>query len=61
MTEEIIGLAIKEASLKGLEVQRRNGSPLHLMLQRFSEAELMKIKKQFLRDLGREYQARGQQ
>jgi hypothetical protein len=50
---EITGLALKEASIKGLEVQRRNGSPLSIMLQRFSEAELMNIKKQFLRDLGR--------
>jgi hypothetical protein len=49
---ELIGLAIKEASLKGLEVQRRTGSPLYLLLQRFPEAELMKIKNQFLRDLG---------
>jgi hypothetical protein len=50
---EITGLVLKEASLKGLEVQRRNGSPLSIMLQRFSEAELMNIKKQFLKDLGR--------
>ena len=50
---EVTGLALKEASIKGLEVQRRNGSSISIMLQRFSEAELMNIKRQFLRDLGR--------
>ncbi len=58
---EITGLALKDASRKGLEVQRRNGPPFYLELQRFSEAELMATKKQFLRDLGRENQPRGQQ
>ena len=60
LAAEITGLALKEASLKGLEVQRRNGSSLSIMLQRFSEAELMKIKKQFLRDLGHGSSSRGQ-
>jgi hypothetical protein len=53
---EFIGLALKDPSRKGMEVQRRNGTPFHLELQRFSEAELMNIKKQFLWDLGRERQ-----
>jgi hypothetical protein len=57
---EITGLALKEASIKGLEVQRRNGPPLSIMLQRFSEAELMKIKRQFLKDLSCEGSNRDQ-
>jgi hypothetical protein len=51
---EVIGLALKDVTRKGLEVQRRKGPPFYLELQRFSEAELMSVKKQFLIDLGRE-------
>jgi len=51
---EVISLALKDVSRKGLEVQRTHREPFYLLLQRFSEAELMKIKKRFLRDLGRE-------
>lgn len=51
---EVVGLALKDVTRKGLELERRNGPPFYLELQRFSEADLMNIKKQFLRDLGRE-------
>jgi hypothetical protein len=51
---DIISLALKDVTRKGLELQRRQGKPFYLLLQRFSEAELMKIKKRFLQDLGRE-------
>ena len=50
----ILSLAVKDPSRKGLEVQRRNGTPFSLSLQRFSEGELLRIKKRFLADLGRE-------
>ncbi len=51
---DILSLAVKDPSRKGLEVQRRNGTPFSLSLQRFSEGELLRIKKRFLADLGRE-------
>lgn len=50
----VLGFAIKDAARRGMEVQRRDGSTLTLMLQRFSEKELMQIKKRFLMDLGRD-------
>jgi len=50
---DITAFAIKDAARKGLEVQQRGGLPFYLMLQRFSEAELLRIKKHFLRLLGR--------
>ena len=51
---EVARLALKDITTKGLEVQRKQGIPYYLLLQRFSEADLMKIKKRFLQDLGRE-------
>jgi hypothetical protein len=49
---DILSLALKDPGRKGLEVQRRNGTPFYLSLQRFSEGELLRIKKRFLGDLG---------
>ena len=51
---DILSLAVKDPGRKGLEVQRRSGTPFYLSLQRFSEGELLRIKKRFLADLGRE-------
>lgn len=51
---EVVGLALKDVTRQGLEVQRKQGKPFYLQLQRYSEPELMKIKKRFLQDLGRE-------
>jgi len=51
---DILSFTIKDPGRKGLEVQRRSGTPLYLSLQRFSEGELLRIKKRFLADLGRE-------
>ena len=51
---EVVNLALKDVATKGLEVQRKQGKPFYLLLQRFSEPELMKIKKRFLQDLGRD-------
>lgn len=52
--EEVAALALKDVIRKGLEVQRTHGGPFYLLLQRFSEAELLKIKTRFLQDLRRE-------
>ena len=49
---DILSLAVKDPGRKGLEVQRRSGTPFSLSLQRFSEGELLRIKKRFLGDLG---------
>jgi hypothetical protein len=50
---DILSLTIKDPARKGLEVQRRSGTPFYLSLQRFSDGELLRIKKRFLADLGR--------
>lgn len=49
---DILSLAVKDPGRKGLEVQRRSGTPFTLSLQRFSEGELLRIKKRLLEDLG---------
>ena len=49
---EVVNLVLKDVSTKGMEVQRRQGKPFYLLLQRYSEGDLMKIKKRFLQDLG---------
>jgi hypothetical protein len=54
---DILSLTIKDPGRKGLEVQRRSGTPFYLSLQPFSEGELLRIKKRFLADLGRERSA----
>jgi hypothetical protein len=54
---DILSLTIKDPGRKGLEVQRRSGTPFYPSLQRFSEGELLRIRKRFLADLGRKRSA----